>query len=911
MDATRVTQPQKARGAHPLIGRIIADRFQITSFIGDGRIAQVFCAQQDEEPRHVALKVVLPTLCADPDVVGRFLFSAEKCKRLHYPGIVPTYAAGEDRDVLYIASELVMGESLRSAVDGRGPLPEAEAVRIALEIARALDHALSKGVLHRNLRPSNVLLTQRSDAPEVEVVRLSDFAMGDIVEALRARDPYAAPELARGQTGDPRADVYGVGALLFELLTGRSHRREVGAVAVQSVTTERERHPQAPAPLGSQLLDILGRALSANPAERHDSARELAIDLGHIELRRVSIPVAAVYPATLVDPDPSATPPRPNLNPGRTGERKLIGQTLDDRFHVASFMRSGGMAHLFHGTRVSDGTRVVIKVLHPRLADEPGLVKRFAREARLAAALQHPHIVEILHVGELYFAMELLAGEDLCRRLRQRGRLPEAQAAQIAIEIADALAYAHGRGVVHRDIKPANIMIVSGIDCEQLKLLDFGIAKLLDNTRDRIVSGDLTRNRSALTSVGDLVGTPRYMSPEQGRAESIDLRTDLYSLGVVLYEMVTGVAPFDGETALQIVARHVQEQPVAPSALVPDIDVELEQLILGLLEKDPSARPGSALEVKSRLEAMLPDLDLSPAGATNRWLGQADPSVSAPEDASIFMSPSRAESFAAELIQSRPSEERAQPGHVDGDSCARMESLLCLAGGVVAALDEALDTVLATSSRVGNALRLGDPLLDDIVQITRAAEKASTVREQLRAFCRRQKLAPTLLDASARLGELEPLVRRLAGQAITLELDTTPGCWVCIDEKQLEQALVNLVQNAREAMPSGGALTIESCPIDISEADVAALGVAAGRYVRIGVSDSGPGMTEEVRARAFEPFFTTKPPGQGAGLGLAVAHGIATQSGGHASIYSEVGRGTGVELYLPRIVDRQTDGQPS
>ncbi len=906
------TPQHKTRGSHPLIGRIIAERFQITSFIGDGRVAQVFCAQQDEEPRHVALKVVLPTLCADPDVVGRFLFAAEKCKRLQHAGVVPTHAAGEDRDVLYLATDLVMGESLRSAVDARGPLAERDALRVTSEICRALEYALLQGVLHRNLRPSNVLLTQRSDAPEREIVQLCDFAMGDVVEVLRARDPYAAPELVRGETGDPRADVYAVGALLFELLSGRSHRREMGAGAAQAVARERAEHAQRPAPVRSALLQMLAQMLAPSPAHRYDSVRELAVDLAELEARPSSVPAEA--PETWADRDANATPPRPNVvvrQQAAERELGLVGRTLDERFYVASFMRSGGMAHLFHATSVSDGARIVIKVLHPRLADEPGLVKRFAREARLAAELVHPHIIEIVHVGELFFAMELLTGEDLSRRLRQRGRLPEAHAAQIAIEVADALDYAHGRDVVHRDIKPANIMICSAAERERVKLLDFGIAKLVENTQGRIVSADLTRNRSALTSVGDLVGTPRYMSPEQGRAEGIDRRSDLYSLGVVLYEMVTGVAPFDGETALQIIARHVQEAPMPPSALAPDLDGELERLILQLLAKDPAARPASAREVKMRLEAMLPDLDLSPAGATSRWLGHAQPNDGSWDpDGSIFLPPHDAEVLSAELLLAEPARaaEAASPSSGRAEVVAfaaqrsrNMDALVRLSDGVVRALDDALGTVHSISSRVGNALRLGDPLLDDISQISRAAEKAALLREQLRAFSGRQALTPSVLDASARLAELEPLIRRLAGDAITLELDLTPGCHVCIDPRQLEQCLVNLVQNAREAMPSGGALTIESCRIDVGPAEVAALGVLVGEYVRIAVSDSGPGMTRAVQERAFEPFFTTKQPADLAGLGLAVVLGIATQSGGQASIYSEVGCGTGVELYLPRI----------
>jgi serine/threonine protein kinase len=900
---------QKTRGAHPLIGRVVADRLQIMSFIGDGRIAQVFCAQQDAEPRHVALKVVLPTLCADPDVVGRFLFAAEKCKRLHHPGIVPTHAAGEDRDVLYLATDLVMGESLRSAVDARGPLPARDAVRIASEIGRALEYALSQGVLHRNLRPSNVFLTQRPDAPEREIVKLCDFDMGDVVDVLRARDPYAAPEIVRGGIGDSRADVYAVGALLFELLTGRSHRREMGTEAVAVVASERAQHPQRPPDLRPALLSVLERTLAADPADRYDSVRELVSDLTQLELRRSSLPVEA--PATLADRDPHATQARPAPGGREQGrELGLVGRTLDGRFHVASFMRSGGMAHLFHGTRLSDGARVVIKVLHPRLVDEPGLVKRFAREARLAAELVHPHIIEIVHVGESYFAMELMAGEDLSRRLRQRGRLPEAHAAQIAIAIADALSYAHARDVVHRDIKPANIMICSVAEGERVKLLDFGIAKLVENTKGRILSADLTRNRSALTSIGDLVGTPRYMSPEQGRAERVDRRSDLYSLGVVLYEMVTGVPPFDGETALQIIARHVQEAPMPPSALVPDLDGELEGLILQLLSKDPGARPASALEVKARLESLLPVLDVSPAGATSRWLGHAESSEGSwDRDGSLFLPAPDAAALSAKLLkgsQPHSSEppawlEPALPSAFGSEQTDRMQALVQLSDGVVSALDEMLATVCEFSTRVGNALRLGDPLLDDIARISRAAEKASRLREQLRAFSGRQSIAPSVLDASACLAELEVLVHRLAGEAIRVDLALTPGCHVFLDPRQLEQALVNLVQNAREAMPSGGALTIESRPVDVAPAEVDELCVPAGPYVRISVSDSGEGMPPEVQGRAFEPFFTTKPAREGAGLGLAVVLGIATQSGGYASIYSELGRGTGVELYFPRV----------
>ncbi len=741
------------RAAHPLIGRIIAERFQIASFIGDGRIAQVFCAQQLDETRHVALKVVLPAFTGDQDVVGRFLFAAEKCRRLRHDNIVPMHAAGEDRDVLYLATDLVVGETLRSAIDARGPMLEAESIRIVSAVADALEHALGLGVLHRGLRPTNVLLTRRPEAPELEVVKVCDFGMGDVVEALRARDPYASPERVRGEPSTPGADVYALGAMLFELLTGRGFRREKPQDAIMAIKRERQHHAQRPAPIRPATLRLLERALEIDPRERHPSVRELRAELATTQ----QPPSAAPAPKRSTRPPPSA--PRASSAdtvPGHVvsagGERSLIGRTLDGAFRVVSYMRSGGMAHLYYGTRVDQSERIVIKLLHPRLCEEPDIIERFAREARIAAQLVHPNIVEILHVGDQYFVMELVAGDDLARRVRQRGRLPEAQAAQIGIEVSRALAYAHSRRVVHRDIKPANIMIHADDNgIEQVKLLDFGIAKLLDNTKDRVVSADLTRNRSALTSVGDLIGTPRYMSPEQGRAEGIDRRSDLYSLGVVLYELLTGFVPFDGETALQIVARHVQDEPRPPRDLAPDVSPELERLVLQLLAKDPAARPASANEVESRLTAMLPELGHARSTSTRRWLSRDIDAAAVDWDAQASRIYIPSDAAAAALSKAADPASTPAPGSTTEPASApsavtgehdRMVSLRCLADGVADKLDDALAAILGFSSLISDALRLGDPLLDDVGQINRAAERAAAMRDQLLAFTGRQPMSP-------------------------------------------------------------------------------------------------------------------------------------------------------------------------
>ncbi|MFO0554451.1 MAG: serine/threonine-protein kinase [Polyangiaceae bacterium] len=634
------------RPTHPLIGRLVDNRFQIASLVGEGRIAQVFCAIEDEPPRHLALKILHPELVEDPDVIGRFLTAAEKAQRLSHPSILPVFAAGEDRDIVYLATELAFGESLRSMVDARGPLPQPEAVRIALELCQAVEHAHQHGVIHHGLRPDNVLFARDPNAPELERVRVSDFAMADVVEALRVTDVYSSPDRARGDLGDVRSDLYAIGVLHYELLSGRAPFVASSASELLALIERKPPHePRTPQPITRGLAELLASTLDKRPERRPESAALLAERLRAIVPARWADTTTWAPDTARNDPtartsldretSDSATRllvrvPRESTRPS---QHPLVGRVLEDRFRIASFMRDGGMAQLFCATQEhaapDEPRHVAIKVLHPQFANDPELVRRFAREARLAARLHHPNIVRILHVGDdpalLFIAMELIVGEDLSVQLKKRGRLGEARAARIVMEIAEALSYAHGRGVVHRDIKPANVMLTTPLagdsgDAITVKLLDFGIAKVMDGAAGRIAETAISLNRSMLTNVGDLVGTPRYMSPEQGRAEAVDHRADLYSLGVLLFELVTGKPPFDGETALQVVARHVQDEPPAPRELVPDIHPDLERLVLSLLKKQPSERPQSARAVRDELARLMPELSIAPTALAQRWL---------------------------------------------------------------------------------------------------------------------------------------------------------------------------------------------------------------------------------------------------------------------------------------------------
>jgi eukaryotic-like serine/threonine-protein kinase len=620
--------PPAAPLSHPLLGRQLAGRFVLSSFLSEGRIAQVFEARSATAPMVVAVKVLLPGFTTNAEVKSRFLRAAEKSRRLHHDAIAAMHAAGEEQGLLFVVMELIRGENLQSYVDARGALPEFDALSIVLQIGSALESALGSGVVHRSLRPSNVFVTRLPESPHIERVKVTDFGTADVVSSQRPLDGFVAPERARGELGDPRADVYSMGALLFMMLTGRAPFAEVDTGRLARAVESNPFTFPAHVALSPSVVALVQKATQKDPAERFENARAFGV-----ELRRVLEDLDSSTETKQRGAAPSESSTATSLSSivwGDAASRErahhpLLGTVLASRFEITGLMRAGGMAQLFSGVDLQSRARVAVKIMHPSLAAEPELVKRFAREARLAAQLRHENIVKLVHVGDdselLFIVMELLGGEDLSVRLKQRGRMPETQAAAIAVDVSNALAYAHSLGVVHRDIKPANVMLCSGERGDVVKLLDFGIAKVLD----RSDSTELSIAKSAITVAGDVVGTPRYMSPEQGRAAPVDHRTDLYALGVVLYELVTGQVPFDGETALQIVARHVRDSPVPPGRLVADLHPGLEALILRLLEKDPMRRPQSSDEVRAALLALMPQLAASMASSTSRWLAPSPP----------------------------------------------------------------------------------------------------------------------------------------------------------------------------------------------------------------------------------------------------------------------------------------------
>jgi len=278
-------------------------------------------------------------------------------------------------------------------------------------------------------------------------------------------------------------------------------------------------------------------------------------------------------------------------------EEQAIGRTLDGKYRIDGFLKRGGMGSVYRGTHVLLNKPVAIKLIRPELVTSQDIVERFLREARAAAKLSHPNIVTVHDLGQtedgtLYIVMEIVSGQSLKDLIVAQGPWAPARALRFCRGVASALSVAHRNGIVHRDLKPQNIMVFQDSEGnESPKLLDFGIAKTLEP------------DSPALTSTGMVLGTPHYMSSEQAKGMPADQRSDIYALGVILYEMLVGKVPFDDKSIPSILVKHLTEAPRPPSTLRGDIPREVETLVLRCLEKDPEKRFQTADDLGKALAA--------------------------------------------------------------------------------------------------------------------------------------------------------------------------------------------------------------------------------------------------------------------------------------------------------------------
>lgn len=288
-------------------------------------------------------------------------------------------------------------------------------------------------------------------------------------------------------------------------------------------------------------------------------------------------------------------------------EDPLIDAVIDSRFRIDSLLGQGGMGAVYRGVQMSVNREVAIKVLRPELLDRELALERFYRESKIISELTHPNIVRLIDFGQdrerdlLYLVMELVNGYNLGDLLEQ-GRMRAALGLEIVYQVCGALTEPHSRGVIHRDLKPDNLLLVPISDGTlQVKVLDFGIARALGNN-------------TQLTATGMVCGTPQYMAPEQAQNMDINAATDLYALGIILYEMLCGIPPFIGQNSLQVMLQHIQHIPSPLSSRMPAgaLPPEIEDLVNDMLAKTPEARPTSAREVRDRIDKIRRSYDLDP-----------------------------------------------------------------------------------------------------------------------------------------------------------------------------------------------------------------------------------------------------------------------------------------------------------
>ena len=570
-----------------MIGSTIS-RYRVLERLGGGGAGVVFKAEDLKLERLVALKFLSTYRSENEADKRRFLREARASSILDHPNICTVYEIDETEDGrLFIAMAFCEGETLKRKVE-REPLAVAEAVRIAAQIASGLAAAHAKGIVHRDVKPANVIV-----GPDGRL-KIVDFGIAKLADQSRlTRDGtavgtagYMAPEQIRGETIDARTDVWSLGVVLSEMITGRTpfpgdndHERIRNILSRTPDPVSRWRPGTPPA-----LERIVARALAKRPAERFPDMETmraeldaLAFGLGTagpldgLDLTLRDIP--SLSSLSSASAAASAGAARTSLTEDTS---QLVGRTLA-HYRVLEYIGGGGMGVVYKAEDLRLARSVALKFLPPELTRDAEAKARFLQEARAASGLDHPNICTIHEVGEtddgrLYLAMPSYDGETLRRRI-ERGPLAIEEAIDIAEQIARGLAKAHRGGIVHRDVKPANLIVT---DDGVVKILDFGLAKLV--------------GAAAITRTGSSVGTPAYMSPEQARGEEVDHRTDLWSFGIVLYEMVAGRRPFRGDHDQAVLYGILNEPPKPLSEMRPEAPPELGRIVDGLLSKDPADR---------------------------------------------------------------------------------------------------------------------------------------------------------------------------------------------------------------------------------------------------------------------------------------------------------------------------------
>ncbi len=635
------------------LGHLIHDRYTpIQSLRSDGvgllaSTADTFEAVDNRNNQRVMLKLMSWDPGEDPDLtkIRRQSFVSEASIYLQLE-LCPYFLAIRDADLNgdqpFVVTDCLgipphQGRMLSELIGTDTPCMPEQVIRLGRQMAASLArlHAtraqyrtmVLPHLCHGELQPQSFWLVEDPAEESVvlrdlDIMRLVARSRQQLVEPLAPR--YSAPERLDLAPPDPRSDIYSLGLLLYALLTGKIPFATVEPESVQSSPTNSQRwkdihRTQTLPPLSRwaglavppELEGLVMSCLAPDPIQRPATMQAVEARL-----------------AGLLAPTPQATVPTPLPSPfnsshasGSISRRAFtrpakkarvdpyIGMILEERYRVEKRIGKGGMGSVYLGTDQNLGRQVAIKIMNSSGGSDPeNEIKRFKREVDVCASLNSPNIVQISDYGvtergQPYYVMEYLQGSTLSQALKASGFLPWQRTIQILLQICAGLKEAHDLNIVHRDLKPDNIFLLSGSIGERVKILDFGIAKMVDDQR-----------RTQLTAVGAFLGTLRYAAPEQcGINKPIDARSDIYALGLMIYEMLTGSNPFGIDTQMpgfnpmDWITCHLKRNPQAlkhqpDGSLIPE---ELISLVLQCLAKKPADRVQSITDLERGLRRVL------------------------------------------------------------------------------------------------------------------------------------------------------------------------------------------------------------------------------------------------------------------------------------------------------------------
>jgi serine/threonine-protein kinase len=633
-------------------GRRILLKLAARGGMGDVYLAATTGIEGAERP--CIVKTVRRDHIHDGSFLARFLDEARVQSQLQHPGVAQVLEAATDDDgEPFTVVEYVEGRSLadlrQRAIQSGIKVLWVDALAIAVEIAQALAHVHERpgadgsplGIVHRDLSPQNVMISYAGE------VKLIDFGTArghnrrchTVAGVVFAKPGYVAPEVARQQVGDGRIDVYALGIMLWELCAGRRFLNSDPQRHLDDAAAGKVHIPRIAEQCGAPkaLDEVIEKLTKNDPEERYSCASQAVPDLARVlssapateggergVRARIALLMRKLWPH---EPGRSRSEfvrllreARQSLGegsrPGATPSAGPVSEAMAARltpsdpsmvlgtpYRLIRKLGDGASGVVWEAEHVELGRRLALKVLATEHASSPAALERFRREARAVGKLSHPNLVPILDFGKsldgrVYLAMDLLVGETLDEKLKA-GPLDWREAVRVGVAASQALEAAHAAGLVHRDIKPQNLMLT---DAGEVKLLDFGVAMALTEGSDR----KPTEKERALRGFA-IFGTPEYMAPEQVAGDPIDGRTDLYALGCVLYEMLTGERAFEGSSSVVVMGKQLRETPQPPHVRAPGckMPAALEAAVVRAMAKKPEERFASAQAMRVALEETL------------------------------------------------------------------------------------------------------------------------------------------------------------------------------------------------------------------------------------------------------------------------------------------------------------------